>query len=321
MKNAFVLLLAMGMVLAAGVAGAETTKKLPFTLDVNAGFDYDSNVNLRSTEYDVRKFQRKGNDGVYKHQAVVGYTHSFTPQASVNAQYSYYHDFHFRLTKFDAMSHNVSLTPMINLFRNYAQFRVWANFNYMTIGGDDYKVAWTFMPIYYHNLARRIMLEVSGYFERSHFFAPIVIEEDDRSAVAYGFGVGLYFYFNDARTGYLQLAYSPIWYEAEGRNFDCAAHKFTILAQIPFTRSLTVKPFVNYIYYPYFHNWVNASAPTLNIYPRREDSFVSSGVTVTYKLPRNFYVEGAYNFTFSGSNINFYRYERHVLGARIGYRF
>lgn len=321
MRKMLLCAMVVGVLLATVPAGAAEKSKPPIQLDVFAGFDYDSNVNLRSSEYDVRTFQPKGDAALYKHQAQVGYNFAFNPKFSLLAQYTYYQDFHFRLTEYDNMSHNVTLSPTLNVFGNTGQLIAMCNFNYLTIGGNDYKTGWTFMPTYYQMLAQKVMLEIGGLYEYGTYYAPIVIDDDDRTGSTVGLAAGLFYFFNDARTGYLQLRYSPIWTLTEGSNFYGVGHKFQLAAMIPATKQLNIRPYISYAYYPYFNNWVNASAPTLNIYSKREDSIVEGGVQVTYKFAQGFYVEGQYNFTAANSNIAFYQYNRHVVGGKVGYRF
>jgi hypothetical protein len=112
-----------------------------------------------------------------------------------------------------------------------------------------------------------------------------------------------------------------VWTLTDGSNFYGVGHKFMLAAMIPATKQLNIRPYISYGYYPYFNTWVNASAPTVNIYPKREDNIAEGGVQVTYKFAKGFYLEGQYNFTAANSNINFYQYNRHVVGGKVGYRF
>jgi hypothetical protein len=162
MRKMLLCAMVVGVLLAVAPPGAAEKSKPPIQLDVFAGFDYDSNVNLRSSDYDVRRFQPKGDAALYKHQAQVGYNLAINPKFSLLAQYTYYQDFHFRLTEYDNMSHNVTLSPTLNVFRNSGQIIAMCNFNYLTIGGNDYKVGWTFMPTYYQMLAQKVMFEIGA---------------------------------------------------------------------------------------------------------------------------------------------------------------
>jgi hypothetical protein len=321
MKKVLLFAIAIGVLLANIPAAAVDLTKLPIVLDVNAGFDFDSNVNLRSSSDPPGGQQPKGDAGLYKQQAIMGYNVPITRDLSLLAQYSYYQDFHFRLSAYDNLSHNFTLTPTYRFFGGSGQLVGLFNFNYLDIGSDKYKTSYLVMPTYYQMLNRRLMLELGASFERAYYFAPITIQQDDRSAHTYGFNLGMFFFLNDARTAYIQLRYSPLWNVTAGDNFDGSGHTVLLSGMIPATSELSIRPYISYSYQPYFHTWINAAAPTQNIYPKRVDNWVTGGIQATYKIYKGFYTEAHYNFTVAGSNINFYNYNRHLVGGTVGYRY
>ena len=321
MKKVLLCVTVLGVMLATMPAAAADQAKLPIQLDASAGFDYDSNTNLRSSKNSVRQYQPNGQTGLYKQQAILGYNLGLTRDLSVLAQYSYYQDFHFRLSPYDSLSHNLTLTPTLSLFGGSGQVLGMFNFNYMDIGSDKYKTSYSVMPTYFQMLHRRAMMELGFTFERAYYFSPITIPEDNRDAHSYGFNLGMFFFFNDARTAYLQLRYSPLWNVTAGSNFDGVSHKFQIAMMIPATKELNLRPYLNISYQPYFHQWVNASAPGVNTYPKRRDTFVEGGIQTIYNFYKGFYAEGHYYFTVANSDISFYTYNRHVLGGTLGYRY
>jgi hypothetical protein len=225
------------------------------------------------------------------------------------------------LSPYDSLSHNLTLTPTLNVFGGSGQVVGLFNFNYLDIGSDKYKTAYSVMPAYYQMLSRRLMVEMGASFERAYYYAPVTIQQDDRSAHTYGANLGLFFFLNDARTAYIQARYSPLWNVTAGSNFDGAGHTFLLAAMIPATKDLNIRPYISYSYQPYFNTWVNASNPSQNIYPKREDNWVTGGVQAIYKFYKGFYAEAHYNFTVASSNINFYNYNRHVVGGTVGYRY
>jgi hypothetical protein len=321
MKKLLLFAMVMGVLLGTMPAGAADSSKLPIVLDASAGFDYDSNVNLRSYKNPPRERQPEGSAGLYRQQAILGYNLPITSDLSVLAQYSYYQDFHFRLSPYDSLSHNLTLSPTYRFFGGSGQLVGLFNFNYMDIGSDKYKTSYSFLPTYYQMLNRRLMLEVGFGFERAYYTSPVTIQQDDRSAHTYGFNLGMFFFLNDARTAYIQLRYSPLWNVTSGDNWDGAGHTFLLAGMIPATSQLSIRPYISYSYQPYFNTWVNASAPFIGIYPKREDNWVTGGIQATYKIYKGLYTEAHYNFTVAASNINFYTYNRHVVGATIGYRY
>ena len=321
MKKVLLCAMVMGVLLATMPAAAAVQTKLPVQIDVSAGFDYDSNTNLRSSKEAVRRFQPNGETGLYKQQVNVGYNLALTPNLGVLAQYSYYQDFHFHLAPFDSLSHNLTLTPTLRFWGGSGQVVTMFNYNYLDIGSDKYKTSYTLMPTYYQMVHRRLMLELGFTFERAYYFSPITIPEDDRSAHSYGFSAGMFVFFNDARTAYLQLRYNPMWNVAEGTNFNGVSQKFQVAVMIPVTKELNLRPYVNISHQPYFNTWVNASAPTMNIYPKRRDNFIEGGIQTIYNFYKGFYVEGHYYLTLADSNIAFYNYNRHVVGGTLGYRY
>jgi hypothetical protein len=321
MKKVLLCATVLGVMLATMPAAAADQAKLPIQLDASAGFDYDSNTNLRSSKDQVKRLQPNGQAGVYKQQANLGYNLALTSGLSLLAQYAYYQDFHFRLGEFDSLSHNLTLTPTLRFWGGSGQIVTLCNFNYLDIGSDKYKTAFSVMPTYFQMVHKRVMLELGFTFERSYYFSPITIPQDDRSAHTYGFSTGMFFFLNDARTAYLQFRYNPLWNEAAGTNFDGVSHKFQIAVMVPFTQEFSVRPYINISPQPYFRTWVNASAPNLNIYPKRNDTYVEGGIQAIYRFYKGFYAEAHYYFTVADSNIAFYSYNRHVLGGTVGYRY
>jgi hypothetical protein len=321
MKKVLLCAMVVGVLLVTMPAAAAELAKLPIQLDVSAGFDYDSNTNLRSSKNSVRQFQPNGQTGLYKQQVNLGYNLGLTPDLSVLGQYSYYQDFHFRLSPYDSLSHNLTLTPTYRFWGGSGQLMTLFNFNYLDIGSDKYKTSYSLMPTYYQMLHRRAMMELGFTFERADYFAPITIPEDDRTGSSYGFSMGMFFFFNDARTAYLQLRYNPLWNVADGSNFAGINHRFQVAMMIPITKELNLRPYLNVSYQPYYHRWINASAPWVNTYPKRLDTFVEGGIQAMYNFYKGFYAEAHYYFTVADSNISFYTYNRHVLGGTVGYRY
>ena len=321
MKKVLLFAMVMGVLLGTMPAGAADTAKLPLVLDASVGIDFDSNVNLRSSKNPPANSQPDGNAGLYRQQATVGYNLPVSRDFSVLAQYAYYQDFHFRLSPYDNLSHNLTLTPTYRFFGGSGQLVGLFNYNYMDIGSDKYKTSYSVMPTYYQMLNRRLMLEVGASFERAYYYAPITIQQDDRSAHTYGFNLGMFFFLNDSRSAYIQLRYSPLWNVTAGSNFYGAGHTFLLSGMIPATSQLSIRPYISYSYQPYFNTWINAADPTQNIYPKREDNWVTGGIQATYKIYKGFYTEAHYNFTVAASNINFYTYNRHLVGGTVGYRY
>jgi hypothetical protein len=320
MKKLLLFAMVMGVLLGTMPAGAAELTKLPLVLDASAGFDYDSNVNLRSSKNPPRERQPDGGAGLYRQQAILGYNLPVTQDLSLLAQYSYYQDFHFRLPGYDNLSHNLTLSPTYRFFGGSGQLVGLFNYNYLDIGSDKYKTSYSVVPTYYQMLNRRLMLELGFTYERAFYASPVTIQADQRSGSYYGFNLGMFFFLNDPRTAYIQLRYSPVWNIAEGSNWDGAGHTFLLSAMIPATSQLSIRPYISYSYQPYFQNWINAAAPNLP-YQNRTDNWVTGGIQATYKIYKGLYTEAHYNFTVASSNINFYNYNRHVVGASVGYRY
>ena len=321
MKKVLLFAMAMGVLLANMPAEAVDVTKLPIQLDASAGFDYDSNINLRSSKNPPRAAQENGNGGLYKQQANIGYNLPITGDLGVLAQYSYYQDFHFRMSPFDSLSHNLSLTPTYKFWGGSGQLVGLFNFNYLDIGSDKYKTSYTLMPTWYQMVNRRAMLEFGASYERAYYTAPVTIQQDDRSAHTYGFNLGMFFFLNDARTASIQVRYSPLWNVTAGSNFDGCAHKLLLAGMIPVTNELNIRPYISYTFAPYFNVWINASAPTASFGHSRTDDIVEGGIQATYKIYKGLYAEAHYNFTISSSNITFYSYNRQVVGGTVGYSY
>jgi len=323
MKGVLLSVMVMGVLLATMPAAAVEMGKLPIKLDASAGFAYDTNVNLRSSEHSVSKYQQNGCAGMYKQQANLGYDLALTKELGMLLQYSYYQEFHFNLSPYDALSHNVTVTPTLRLFNNSGQVVGMFNYNYLDIGSDKYKVAYTVNPTYFQMFTKKAMLEVGVKFERGYYYAPVTIQQDDRSAHSYGANVGLYYFINDARTALLSVRFIPLYNITAGTNFNGASYSFIGGTQIPITKELTVQANFTFTTAPYYNTWVNAAAPfdPNFINPKRQDYFVEGSLYATYQIYQGLYGQVQFLATHASSNIGVYAYDRYLIGGMLGYRY
>jgi hypothetical protein len=325
MRKVLQLLIVIGGILAGMPAGAVDQGKLPVTFDASTGFAFDSNANLSSTKRSVNRYQEDGTVGMYKQQANVGYNLSLTKELGTLFQYSYYQEFHFRLSSVDVLSHNFTLTPTWNIRGNSGQIVSLFNFNYMDVGSSKYKTAYTVNPTYFQMLTKKLMVEIGWRFERSYYTAPVTIPQDNRTAHTYGANFGLYYFINDARSALFSLRAVPSWNVASGSNFNGASYSYIAGTQFPIIKDLLFQANFTFTHAPYYNTWVNASVPTgqqyLYHYPKRQDYLLEGAIYATYQFYKGFYGQLQFLATRSASNIDFYNYDRFFLGGMVGYRY
>ncbi|MDD3581605.1 MAG: hypothetical protein PHW74_11355 [Desulfobacca sp.] len=316
------------VVLAFSPVWAANSEKLPLSIEVNAGLDYDSNVTLQSREDDTARFVFGNGDGLYKHQANVGYNLGLTNELGLLCQYSFYQDMHFRLTQYDAMIHNFGLTPTWRLFNGTGQLVSLFNFTYMDIGSDKYKTAYSVLPTYFQMLTDRTMLEFGVRFDRNYYWAPVFVQQDDRSTHTYGASMGVYYYVNDQRTGYLMARFSYENDFAAGDNYDSESYRLRLEAAWPIIKRLRTRVYVDLLRQCFDKPWWDAHnltrianlQPPL-IFPKRQDHVVETGLNLTYAIYRGLEGQVHMTYTHSASDITWYKYDRFVIGGLIGYRY
>lgn len=301
---------------------AASSKEIPLNIEVNAGLDYDSNVTLQSRDNETARYVFGKGDGLYKHSANIGYNLELSNEVGILCQYSFYQDLHFRLTRYDAMIHNIGLTPTWRLFKGSGQLMSLFNFSYMDIGSDKYKTSYSVLPTYFQMVTNRTMLEFGVRFDRKYYWGPIVVQQDDRSTHTYGASMGVYYFVNDERTGYLMARFSYENDFAAGDNFDSESYRLHLEAMWPIIKPLRARAHVDLLRQSFDKEWYDANkSPRGFTFPNREDHVVEAGLSLNYAIYRGLEGRVYTTLTWANSNITWYRYNRFVVGGLLGYRY
>ena len=296
----------------------------PFRASVNASFDYDSNVTLQPGSPSAAAQVSGRGDVVFTQTANFEYTFNPGQPFSFLTQYSYFQNFHRRITNYDIMSHYVAGIPTYT----YTSGRVWVpfSFNYMDVQADKYFTGYLVNPTWLHLLNEHVGVEVAGRFNRRYYWWPIFLQQDDRSGKDLGGSLGLYYFFKQ-QTGFLQARFSYDHDFTGGSNWDSSSYRLLLAVLYPVTKKLKVNAFVDLNLQPYDNYFVNG-ATVNNIpgnpliqYPKRLDKVIITGLQVSYELYKGLDANVHYFYIRDDSNTALYDYTRHIVGGQIGYHY
>jgi tetratricopeptide (TPR) repeat protein len=287
-----------------------------FRFNAAAGFDWDSNVTLQPGEPVSAQLVSGQGDLVYTQLA--NFEYNFIPQGpwALWGLYSYYQNFHRRLTKFDMWSNTIGLTPMYT----WANSRFWLpfTFNYTDVEADKYYTAFTVTPSYLYLLTPKWAIEGNLRLARRYYWFPTTLPEDNRSGKNIAASLAGYYFFKNQQ-GFLQLRFTYEHDFTSGDNWDNNTYRLTLSALYPLTEKFKVRGFLDLALQPYVHNFFNGNPLVVN--PKREDQLLMLGVEATYAVWKGLEVNAHYYFVRDDSNIAIYDYRRHIIGGQLGWRY
>ena len=288
----------------------------PFHITTAASFDWDSNVTLQPGSPAAAALVSGRGDAAYSQTATMEYTLYPTGPFSLLGTYTYFQNFHPRLTTFDLMSHSVGLSPTYE----FKSGRLWVPlfFNYTDVQSDKYYTAYSVSPIYLHMLTRNIGWETGFRFNRKYYWSQIFFPEDDRTSKTVGGSTGLYYFFKN-QTGYLQARFIYEHDFITGSNWENSSYRFYLGALYPVTPRLKLSTFLDVILQPYSNNFFDPSTGTFG--NPRSDQIVVLGLQATLNVYKGFDINAHYFFVRDGSNKALYDYDRHIVGAQLAYRY
>lgn len=286
----------------------------PFRATVTAGYDYDSNVTLQPGGAGAAAQVAGQGDQVFTQTVSFEYNVNANQPFSLMNQYSYFQNFHPRLSTFDLMSHYVATVPTYS----YSAGRVWAplSFNYVDVQSDKYFTGYLVTPTWLHLLNEHVGLEGSARFNRKYYWFPIFLPQDDRNGKNVGGSLGAYYFFKK-QTGFFQ---ARLIYEHDfttGTNWDNSSYRLLLSALYPVTDKLKVNAFVDLNYQPFDNQFFNGAG----FEDKRLDKTIITGLQVTYNVWKGLDFNVHYFFTRDNSNTAIYNYSRHIVGMQLGYRY
>jgi tetratricopeptide (TPR) repeat protein len=305
--------LAQGYVQALGVRAPEARR---FRFNAAAGFDWDSNVTLQPGDPAAAQVVSGQGDLVYTQLATLEY--NFLPRGpwAVWGYYSYYQNFHRRLTAFDLWSNTVGLMPMYT----WSNSRFWLpfTFNYTAVDSSKYYTAFTLTPSYLYLIGSRWGIEGNLRLARQYYWFPIFIQEDDRTGRNLAASLAGYYFFKNQQ-GFVQLRFTYEHFFTSGNNWDNNAYRLSLTALYPLTERFKVRGFVEVAFQPYTNNFFNGNPLVTN--PKRDDTIYLLGVEGVYNVWKGLEVNAHYYYVRDDSNIALYDYRRHIIGGQLGYRY
>ena len=305
--------LAQGYVQALDVRGKDVRR---FRFSAATGFDWDSNVTLQPG--DPVSAQLVSGQGDLTYTQLANFEYNFVPRGpwALWALYSYYQNFHRRLTKFDMLSNTVGLTPMYT----WTNSRFWLpfTFNYTDVESDKYYTAFTLTPSYLYLFTSNWAIEGNLRLARQYYWFPTLFPQDDRSGRNIAASLAGYYFFKNQQ-GYLQFRFTYEHYFTSGTNWENDAFRLSLSALYPFTEKFKVRGFVDLAFQPYTNNFFNGNPLVTN--PKRDDTILMVGVEGTYAIWKGLEINAHYYYIQDSSNIAIYDYNRHIIGGQLGYRY
>ncbi|MFZ5452587.1 MAG: tetratricopeptide repeat protein [Thermodesulfobacteriota bacterium] len=288
----------------------------PFHFTVTAGWDYDSNVTLQPGDAAAAQQVSGRGDAVYNQMGVMEYTFRAGRPWSLLTQYSFFQNFHRRLTKFDTVAHTAGVSPIFTWEKGrlYLPF----NFNYTDVENDKYYTAYYFTPTYLHMVTPKVGLEFGGRVARQYYWFPVALPQDDRSGRILGASLGLYYFFKN-QEGYLLARGIYEHNYASGNNWSNNSYRLYLAALYPVTSRLKTSFFLDLILQPYTNDFT--SSPYLPHRSPRYDQIMILGAQATYAIYKGLEANIHYYFVRDSSNVSLYDYHRHIFGAQLGYRY
>ncbi|MBI4643748.1 MAG: hypothetical protein HY743_08530 [Deltaproteobacteria bacterium] len=288
----------------------------PWRFNVALGFDFDSNVTLQPGDAGAAQQVSGRGDVVFSQSGYLEYTPFTYGPYSLRTSYSFFQNFHPRLSTFDLLSHTVGVTPVFS----YQSGRVWLPFlfNYTDVESDKYYTAFDLNPTWLHLASPKVGVEIRARLARKYYWFPLGVQEDDRSGRALGGSLGLY-YFLKNQQGYLQARFTYEQDNTSGKNWDNSNYRFLLNALYPVTPRLKLNTFVEYLIAPYTHRFFDGNPADVN--PKRFDHIFIFGAQAAYNIYKGLDFNVHYFLVRAYSNINLYDYDRHIVGCQIGYNY
>ena len=286
----------------------------PFRATVTTGYDYDSNVTLQPGGAGAAAQSAGQGDQVFTQTATFEYKFNANQPFSFGTQYSYFQNFHPRISSFDMMSHFVGAVPTYT----YKSGRVWLpfNYNYVDVQSDKYYTGFLVNPTWLHLLNEHVGVEGTARFNRQYYWTPIGIPQDDRNGKDLGGSLGAYYYFK-RQTGFLQARFSYDHNSTVGSNWDSSSYRLLLAALYPVTGKLKVNAFVDLNLQPFEHQFFNG----VGFEDKRNDQTIITGLQISYNVWKGLDANVHYFYSRDDSNTHIYNYTRHIVGCQLSYTY
>jgi tetratricopeptide (TPR) repeat protein len=286
----------------------------PFRASVTLGWDYDTNVTLQPGGVSGAAQHAGRGDQVFTQTATLEYNFNANQPFSLLAQYSYFQNFHPRVTSYDQMSHFAGIIPTYS----YGAGRLWVpiSFNYVDVQSSKYFTGYLINPTWLHLLNENLGLEVTARFYQQAYWFLIYYPQDNRTGWDLGGSLGAYYFFKK-QTGFLQARFSYDSNATNGTNWDNNSFRLLLAVLYPITEKLKVNAFVDLNLQPFQHLFYNG----VGYEDKRLDKTIITGLQITYNIWKGLDFNVHYFYTRDESNTSLYNYSRQIAGVQLGYRY
>ncbi|MEZ5894076.1 MAG: hypothetical protein R3C58_13150 [Parvularculaceae bacterium] len=295
--------------LLAGAAHAESNSgeerfDSPFTVEVSAGVEYDSNVSVNEVD---------NNTGADDFAAVIDADVEFETKLSEETQlqfgYSFSQSLHEEFTNFDLQSHFGSA----ELSHDFGGFDMGAAYRliYTRLGGDGFMLMQQFSPYFSKFFGKKLFLRADYTYTDKNFE-----NRTDRDAKVHAGGADFYYFFNGVRT-YFVLGYRYENEDATDDQFDFSSNnlKARIAQRIPFgSRDAKLK-----LGYRYESRDYSSITPSISAI--RDDTRHRFQAELEIPLTDRLYALAEYEHAAFSSNLPSADYDQDLASLKLGVRF
>ncbi|MCX8027287.1 MAG: tetratricopeptide repeat protein [Thermodesulfovibrionales bacterium] len=282
----------------------------PVRLSIGVSYVYDTNVTAQpSTDVGLPPSDKKdsaitGNFGI-----------SFNPLTEgdliFSAQYNISGTFYKKITDYNAIAQNISITPGYSLKNGSITLPI--SYAYNLLNEKGYMATLTVKPtLNYVLLPGQISYVFLSYANRNMIQKALDPDEERDSNLVSG-GVGYMYPFAEGK-GLLNLKYEYIMDNTKGVNWKNRGSKFNASLIAPIKEKIDVIFSVE----AYLQNYKNEN--TIFGIKRKDDNYTING-GFSWEFVRNLYANGQIVYSKVKSNIPLYDYNKTVFMAGIEYRF
>jgi hypothetical protein len=333
----FWLFLAAMLCFANMVNAAESQEVKKLSLEVSSDFDFDSNATQQNNLPADVATTGKRSSIVYTQTLKAQYDLNPAGPFNLQAKYEYFQNFHTHAGFVDTMYHTWFLTPsyLLGVYRN---IKVWlpCTFNYTDVGSNKYFTSFTVAPNLFHRFSKTMGYGVELRLGRRYGWLPQEFPQFyDYTSRGIGGSLGYYYFLDNG--GYLQVRFNYDYVGARGSNNSASRYGLTLSGEYPLTPKFNFLLFLDLALQNndnvfqqgrtvIFQNvppnvLVLLPVPPESVFPKRTDKNMLLGVIATMKIYRGLEGNMHYYYTRHNSNIPFYDYTSHIVGAQLAYKY
>lgn len=291
-------------VLADGESGDAGTERKPWSLEIDAGLEYDSNVSVAELD---------SNTGSGDFAGVVdfsaGYDFGGAGNTLVSLGYDFFQTLHFDFSDFNIQSHLLSVSAEHNFGR--ISLGAMYHFDYALLGGDGFLEFHRVTPFTAFFLASNVYVRAFyEYTDKSIIPSPL------RDAQVQGGGADAYVFTNGANS-YFSAGYKYENADAAGPEFDFTGHnlKVRFVTRIPIGKTPSKLKLSGHYE---IRDYANI---TPSIGAIRDDDIVK--LTAEWEIPfgERYFSTIEYQYADYSSNLPSADFARSVASLKFGARF